>query len=71
LIVLNDIFDTAQGIDSDDRAIVIFSATDETRVECAPKSQVTATILVRVVALTIRVSQDLRPRDRDERQIGC
>jgi phosphopantothenoylcysteine decarboxylase/phosphopantothenate--cysteine ligase len=52
LIVLNDISDPAQGFDSDDNAVVLVSATDETRVERAPKPQIAAAILDRVEALT-------------------
>jgi phosphopantothenoylcysteine decarboxylase/phosphopantothenate--cysteine ligase len=51
LIVLNDISDPAQGFDSDDNAVVLVSATDETRVERAPKSQIAMAILDRVEAL--------------------
>jgi phosphopantothenoylcysteine decarboxylase/phosphopantothenate--cysteine ligase len=48
LIVLNDISDPAQGFDSDDNAVVLVSATDETRVERAPKPQIAMAILDRV-----------------------
>ncbi len=51
LIVLNDISDPAQGFDSDDNAVVLITATDETRVPRAPKSQIAAAILDRVEAL--------------------
>jgi phosphopantothenoylcysteine decarboxylase/phosphopantothenate--cysteine ligase len=51
LIVLNDISDPAQGFDSDDNAVVLVSATDETRVERASKPQIAAAILDRVEAL--------------------
>jgi phosphopantothenoylcysteine decarboxylase/phosphopantothenate--cysteine ligase len=52
MIVLNDISDPAQGFDSDDNAVVLVSATDETRVPRAPKPQIAAAILDRVEALT-------------------
>jgi phosphopantothenoylcysteine synthetase/decarboxylase len=52
MIVLNDISDPAQGFDSDDNAVVLVSATDETRVPRAPKSQIAAAILDCVEALT-------------------
>ena len=51
LIVLNDISDPAQGFDSDDNAVVLVGATDETRVARAPKPQIAAAILDRVEAL--------------------
>ncbi len=51
LIVLNDISDPAQGFDSDDNAVVLITATDETRIARAPKSQIAAAILDRVEAL--------------------
>ncbi len=38
LIVLNDISDPAQGFDSDDNAVVLITATDETRI-AAPRSR--------------------------------
>ncbi len=53
LIVLNDISDPAQGFDSDDNAVVLITATDETRVPRAPKSQIAAAILDRVEALVV------------------
>ncbi len=53
LIVLNDISDPAQGFDSDDNAVVLITATDETRVARAPKSQIAAAILDRVEALVV------------------
>ncbi len=52
LIVLNDISDPAQGFDSDDNAVVLITATDETRIARAPKSQIAAAILDRVEALS-------------------
>ncbi len=51
LIVLNDISDPAQGFDSDDNAVVLITATDETHIARAPKSQIAAAILDRVEAL--------------------
>ncbi len=51
LIVLNDISDPALGFDSDDNAVVLITATDETRIARAPKPQIAAAILDRVEAL--------------------
>ena len=48
LIVLNNISDTTIGFDADDNAVVIVSATDETRVERASKRAVAAAVLDRV-----------------------
>ena len=45
LIVLNDISDPGQGFDSDDNAVVLVGADDETRLERAPKPQIAAAIL--------------------------
>lgn len=50
LIVLNDISDATIGFDADDNAVVIVSATDETRVACASKRAVAAAVLDRVEA---------------------
>ncbi len=52
LIVLNDISDPALGFDSDDNAVVLITATDETRIARAPKPQIAAAILDRVEALS-------------------
>ena len=52
LIVLNDISDLAQGFDSDDNAVVLVGATDETRIARAPKREIAKAILDRVEALT-------------------
>ncbi len=51
LIVLNDISDPALGFDSDDNAVVLITANDETRIARAPKSQIAAAIFDRVEAL--------------------
>ena len=51
LIVLNDISDPSQGFDSDDNAVVLVGATDETRIARAPKSEIAKAILDRVEAL--------------------
>ena len=51
LIVLNDISDGTIGFDADDNAVVIVSATDETRVARASKRAVAAAVLDRVGAL--------------------
>ena len=48
LIVLNDISDATIGFDADDNAVVIVSATDETRVARASKRAVAAAVLDRV-----------------------
>ncbi len=53
LIVLNDISDPALGFDSDDNAVVLITATDETRIARAPKPQIAAAILDRVEALVV------------------
>ena len=45
LIVLNDISDATIGFDADDNAVVIVSATDETRVARASKRAVAAAVL--------------------------
>ena len=51
LIVLNDISDPAQGFDSDDNAVVIVGAVDETRVARAAKARIAAAVLDRVEAI--------------------
>jgi len=48
VIVLNDISDATIGFDADDNAVVIISATDETRVVRASKRAVAAAVLDRV-----------------------
>ena len=52
LIVLNDISDATIGFDADDNAVVIVSATDETRVARASKRAVAAAVLDRVEGFT-------------------
>ncbi len=47
MIVLNDISDPVQGFDSDENAVVLVTAADETRVARAPKVQIASAILDR------------------------